>query len=97
MARMDRSLHDTHVKCIPEPSSPGGSSDLREVSKQRMMTLTADGGGASPGADSQIEIHHVSGSIATALVRSIEYPDYLQLVESADGWQIANILFRTHD
>ena len=60
-----------------------------------MVELTAGGGGESPGAEYEIEVHHVSGPIATARVRSLEYLDYVHLVDTDDGWKIANILFRT--
>ena len=91
--RMDRSLRDDLVKRIPA----GEDGTLGSVSKERMVTLTEGGGGESPGAEYEIEVHHVSGQIASAHVRSVEYLDYLQLVDTGDGWRIANILFRTWD
>ena len=94
VARMDRSLHDDLVKRIPEDA---GTGELREVSKERMVRLTEEGGGGTPGATYEIEVHHVSGPIACARVRSLDYLDYLQLIRTDRGWQIANVLFRTHD
>ena len=93
-ARMDRALHDDLVKRI-RTADEGTGVSLREVTKERMVGLTDAGGGESPGAAHEIEIHHVSGSIASAQVRSLEYLDYLHLVETEDGWKIVNILFRT--
>ena len=50
-----------------------------------MVGLTESGGGGSPGAAYELDIHHVHGGIACARVRSQEYLDYLQLVETGDG------------
>lgn len=96
-ARMDRALHDDLVKRIPVRNDDTGTLELRAVTKERMVELTEGGGGGTPGADYEIEVHHVYGSIASGLVRSAEYLDYVQLVETNDGWKIANILFRSHD
>ena len=93
-ARMDRSLHDELLKRIPS-TDDAGSVVLRQVTKERMVELTEGGGGETPGAGYEIEIHHISGPIASARVHSREYLDYLQLVETEDGWKIANILFRS--
>ena len=90
-ARMDRALSDDLAKRIR--TADDGS--LRAVTKQRMVELTEDGGGESPGAEYSIEVHHVSGPIASARVHSLEYLDYCHLVETDAGWKIANILFRT--
>jgi hypothetical protein len=94
-ARMDRSLHHDLLKRTREADNHG-SAQFREVTKERMVALTSAGGGESPGADYEIEVHHVSGEIASAHVRSPEYLDYLQLIETDACWKIANILFRTH-
>lgn len=95
-ARMNRSLHDELQKRIPSMDD-AGSVVLRQVTKERMVELTKGGGGETPGASYEIEIHHISGPIASARVHSQEYLDYLQLVETEDGWKIANILFRSRD
>jgi len=91
--RMDRALHEELVKRIP---GEGGSA-LRAVTKERMMELTADGGGDSPEAEFEIEVYDVSDSVATARTVSPEYIDYLHLVQTPDGWKIANVLFITRD
>ncbi len=95
-ARMDRSLHDELQKRTPS-TDDAGSVVLRQVTKERMVELTEGGGGEFPGASYEIEIHHISGPIASARVLSQEYLDYLHLVETEDGWKIANILFRSRD
>ena len=93
--RMERCLHDDLVKRIQAADGPAG--ELREVTKARMVELTTAGGGEDPAATSEIVVHDISGDIATAQVLSPEYLDYLHLVRTSDGWQIANILFRTRE
>lgn len=85
--RMARSLHDDLVKRVPEGDT------LRVVSKQRMVDLTAAGDGVAADAAIEIFVDDVAGDIAAARVLSPDYLDYLQLVKTPAGWQIANILF----
>lgn len=94
VVRMERSLHDDLVKRIRTDET---GSEFRTVSKERMVSLTEAGGGGTPGADYRIEVHHVSDGIASGRVHSEEYLDYTQLVETPDGWKIAQILFRMKD
>ncbi len=89
--RMDRALHPELAKRIPGSEDPDA---LREVTKARMLELTADGGGDAPDPDVNIEIDDVSTDIAAARVLSPEYVDYLHLVKTSVGWRIANVLFR---
>lgn len=90
--RMDRALHRGLVKRIPEPAD--GSGSLRAVTKDRMIELTRSGGGEDPDATFEVSVDEISGGIATARVVSPEYVDFLHLVKTDDGWQIANVLFR---
>jgi len=94
--RMERALHSELVKRIPAQGDSDAPPELREVTKERMVELAREGGAETPGAEYEIEVHHVYGRIASGLVRSLEYMDYVQLVETTDGWKIANILFCTH-
>ena len=89
--RIDRAFHDDLVKRIQS----GG--ELRQVSKERMMEMTASGGGEMPDPEFEIEVYDVSVDIATARTVSPEYIDYLQLAKTRDGWKIANVLFMTRD
>ena len=94
--RMERALHSELVKRIPVQRDGDAPAELREVTKERMVELARGGGAASPGAAYEIEVHHVYRNIASGLVRSAEYLDYVQLVETDDGWKIVHILFCTH-
>ncbi len=87
--RLGRSLHPDLVKRTP---SDAGAS-LRLVTRQRMVTLTEDGGGDRPDAPTEVVVDHVEDDIATARVVSPDYLDYLHLAKTPDGWQIVNILF----
>lgn len=93
VARMDRALHSELSKRIlaSEEHPPG---DLRTVTKERMIELTAAGGGDMLNPEYQVEVYNLSDNIASAGVLSPEYLDYLHLVKTPEGWKIANILFR---
>lgn len=93
-ARMDRALHDDLVKRIMVEIEETGERAFRVVTKERMMDLTASGGGDQADAEFEIFVDDVAGDIAAAHTISPEYIDYLQLVRTPDGWQIANVLFR---
>lgn len=88
--RMDRALHDGLVKRTRMADDP---SALREVTRTRMLELTADEGGDAAAADMQIAIDGVSADIASVRVISADYVDYLHLARTADGWKIVNVLF----
>ena len=92
-ARMDSSLHDDLVKRIPIKDSTDVDVQLIMIPKSRMVELTGKGGGESPDAEYQIFVDDIKENIATARLLSLKYLDYLHLVKTNDGWQIANILF----
>jgi hypothetical protein len=92
--RMDRALHDELVKRIPGGEDPGS---IREVTKNRMLELTAEGGGELPDAMFEILIDDVATDIATVRVLSPEYLDYLHVAKTSDGWKIVNVLFHVRD
>lgn len=87
--RMNRALHPDLVK-------RRAGEQLGVTTKQRMLELTAAGGGAEDAADVRIEVEvaEVSGDIASAIVRSAVYHEYLHLVRTSEGWKIANVLWR---
>jgi hypothetical protein len=89
--RMDRALHQELVKRIRVDDDPNA---LREVTRTRMLELTADGGGDAPDADVQIVIDGISAEIASVRVVSPGYVDYVHVARTADGWKIVNVLFR---
>jgi ketosteroid isomerase-like protein len=89
--RMDRALHPELVK-----RSPHMDPRLeRATTKGRMVELTAQGEGTSLTEDPRIEIDvtDVYGDIATAVVRSSVYREYVHLVRADNCWRIANALW----
>lgn len=94
--RMGRSLHDDLVKRTPlrdEESTAG----LRTVFKERMVELTSTGG--TDVVDTAIEVYvdDVSNNITCARIVCADFVDDLHLVDTPDGWRIANIVFRSLD
>ena len=95
-ARMERALHPELAKrSIGQLSSD--SERLETITRPQMLEYTASGEGRrrDPG-DRRIEVdvEHMSGSIANVTVRSAVYVEYLQLVRTRDGWRIVNALWR---
>lgn len=86
--RMDRALHPDLVK-------RRAGEELGATTKERMLELTAAGAGARDGSDRRLEVEVVDvyGDIATVVVRSAVYREYLHLVRTGDGWKIANALW----
>lgn len=96
--RMERSLHHDLVKRTPLAGDDAGAADLRAVSKDRMVELTSGGGGrdvVDPGIE--VFVDDVFDDIACARTMCVDFVDYMQLAKTADGWKIANILFRNVD
>ena len=91
VGRMDRCLHNDLVKRIPTSAD----GDLQAVSKTRMLELTAGGGGEMIDPQYETVVLHVSQDIASVVVTSPEYVDFLHLARTTDGWKIVNILFRS--
>ncbi len=94
--RMERALHPGLAKRSlrqVEHDSP----ELRTVTKEQMVTWTAEGEGKSddPGDDRRIEVEVVDvyGNIASVVVRSPVYREYLHLVQTDEGWKIVNALW----
>ena len=94
--RMDGVLHPGLAKRSlgqVDPASP----ELRSVTKEQMLDWTAEGEGKAedPGGDRRIEIELVDlyGNIATVVVRSPVYREYLHLAKTDDGWTIVNALW----
>ena len=95
-ARMERALHPELAKrSIGQLSSD--SERLETITRQQMLEDTASGEGRrrDPG-DRRIEVdvEHMSGTIANVTVRSAVYVEYLHLVRTREGWKIINALWQ---
>jgi hypothetical protein len=94
--RMERALHPALAKRSlrqVEPADP----QLRSVTKEQMVAWTAQGEGKThdPAAGRRIDVELVDlhGNIASAVVRSDVYREYLHLVRTDEGWKIVNALW----
>lgn len=85
--RMDRALHAELVK-------RDGDDGLDAMTKADMVEATRRGQGRrDSGRDVEVEVVDIHGPIASAVVRSVPYREYLHLVRTQDGWKIANTLY----
>ena len=88
--RMERALH-------PELAKRGPT--LRTATKDEMVAWTAEGEGKTkdPGPGRRIDVTAVDvhGNIASAVVDSDVYYEYLHLVRTDDGWKIVNALWQS--
>ena len=87
---MERALHPVLAK-----RGPG----LRTVTKEEMVTWTAEGEGKAkdpgPGRRIDVTVVDVHGDIASAVVDSDVYREYLHLARTDDGWKIVNALWQS--
>lgn len=93
--RMDRALHPALAKRSLRQVDPD-SHELRSVTKEQMLTWTAEGEGTreDPGKHRiDVEVLDVYGNIATVLIRSVVYREYLHLARTDEGWKIVNALW----
>lgn len=97
--RMRRALHPALAK-----RSYGQDADrtpaLSSLTADQMVAWTAVGEGrAIDDAERRLDIRiaDASGTIATVVVRSHDYVEYLHLVATSEGWRIVNALWRWAD
>ena len=94
--RMDRALHAGLAK----HSLGQGRDTLDVATKDEMVEATRRGVGRTrdvPDRAIRIDIAGVSGDIASAIVHSAVYIEYLLLARTSDGWQITDALWRWAD
>ena len=89
VARMDRALHPDLVK------RRAGES-LGITTKASMVAQTGEGAGREDGTDRTLEIDVLDAheDIASVVVRSAVYHEYVHLVRTSTGWKIANALWQ---
>lgn len=94
--KIDRVLHPALAKRSLRQVDPD-SDEVRTVTKTQMVAWTAEGEGKreDPGGDREIDVEVIDlyENIASVVVRSPVYREYLHLVRSNDGWRIANALW----
>ena len=95
-ARMRRALHPELAK-RSHGQDPAQTPALASVTADQMITWTKAGDGRADACRLEIRIDEISEGIAAATVHSETYVEYLHLVKTPDGWQIANALWRYAD
>lgn len=94
--RMERALHPRLAKRSLSQVGPD-SPELRSLTKERMVELTAAGGGKDESPDGglriDVEVVDLHGNIASVVVRSAVYREYLHFVRTDEGWKIVNALW----
>jgi hypothetical protein len=91
VTRMRRALHPALAK---RSLQTDGSFD--ETTAEWMLDATAKQLGKArdvPDRAIRVEVVDVHGDIASAIVRSAVYHEYLHLVRTSEGWRIANALW----
>ena len=92
VARMERALH-------PELAKRALTEDrwtLNETTAEWMLGATAGQLGKSrdlPDREIVVDVVDAYGDVASAVVRSAIYREYLHLVHTRDGWKIVNALW----
>ena len=96
--RMRRALHPELAK-RSFGQRPDRAPVLSTDTAAGMIEATAAGRGRirAGGRSPLVEIVDAGGGIATVVVRSEHYHEYLHLVETPDGWRIVNALWRWTD
>jgi hypothetical protein len=104
--RMDRALHPGLAKRAPMAAlqAVGLGSDrdpdaLDEDTRDSMVEATARGVGTTRATTPEervieVDVVDVEGWIATVVVRSPIYHEYLHLVRTSQGWRITNALWQ---
>lgn len=93
VSRMERALHPDLAKRW----SAEADGRLRTLTKVSMVELTAAGAGSADATDRRLDVVvlDVEQEIASVVVRSAPYYEYLHLVRTREGWRIVNALYRT--
>jgi hypothetical protein len=91
-SRMERALHPDLAKRSLEEDG----RTLDETTAEWMIDATARALGRErdPGDRRiEVEVEDIHGTIANATVRSAVYREYVQLVQTPEGWKIVNALW----
>ena len=94
LARMDRALHPELVKRWAGDAHGETLGPTR--TKDMMLDFVRGGGGAEDKTDDPIEVvvADIHRDIATAVVRSAQYREYLHLVRTRAGWKIVGAFWQ---
>jgi putative lumazine-binding protein len=95
VARMDRALHPGLAKhAIGQ--DPDRSDVLDVTTKNEMVEATRQGAGRArdlPDRAIRIDVVGVSGDIASVIVHTAVYVEFVLLARTADGWRITGTIW----
>ncbi|WP_269716875.1 nuclear transport factor 2 family protein [Caulobacter sp. NIBR2454] len=94
-ARVARALHPDLAKRAIKPTDRDEVLPLRRMSKDELVSLTADGVLKTPREkwDRQVKVVEVDANIAMARVETPWFIDYFHLGRFGDRWVIVNALW----
>ena len=95
-ARMDRALHPGLAKHSVD-QGPTRTDGLDVTTKDEMVEATRRGAGRArdlPDRAIRIEIAGVSGDIASVIVHSAVYVEFVLVARTGDGWRITGTLWQ---
>jgi hypothetical protein len=93
VTRMRRALHPQLAK--RSPTEEGWTLD-ETTDAEWMLDATAKQLGKSrdvPDRRIEVEVVDVYGDVASAIIRSAIYREYVHLVRTREGWKIVNVLW----
>ncbi len=93
LERVDRALHPQLVK---RWAAQAGGENPSVTTKEMMLDFVRRGGGTEDKTDDPIEVDviDIHLDIATAVVRSAQYREYLHLLRTPEGWRIVDALWQ---
>jgi hypothetical protein len=94
--RMERCLHPNLVKRAMRIDDETKMPYLYEITKDRLVAATQDGGGTSFPREKlfyRIDITDVFADIALVRVETYPYVDYLHLIHVGGRWLLLNVLY----
>lgn len=97
--RMRRALHPNLAK-RSWAQDPEAMPVLRTTTAEQMVWFTEQGNGRTSDPsrrDLSVDVVEVSAGIATVVVHSYMYVEYLHLAATREGWRIVNALWRYAD
>ena len=96
--RMERALHPELAKrCYAQTVDRAPVLDTDTAAEMIEATRAGAGRNRAGGRPLVIEIVDAGAGIASVIVRSEHYREYLHLVDTTDGWKIVNALWRWSD
>ena len=94
--RMDRALHPALAKMAIGQHKERGE-DVDRDTKETMVEATRQHLGAArdlPDRKIRVDVTAVSGRLASAVIHSAVYIDFVLLYRTTDGWKITNALWQ---